>query len=123
MFALSAYLRTLIGLPAVRAVAHALKQRWRAVERSHNARDVAESENKVMRRQFGSWIVAGVIALCTTPFLALAGPAVAPAAEAVAAAVPISADGAADSGFPEEAAMVLVGTALIGLASAVRRAH
>lgn len=76
-----------------------------------------------MRRQWVSWIFAGFFGLCATPFVATAGPEVGATAEGVAAAVPVGVERAADTGVRDEAAMVLVGTALLGIAAAVRRAH
>jgi hypothetical protein len=71
-----------------------------------------------MRKYLGTLMVAGVLGFFATP--ATAGTnkdeSVTPATVAVQrVAVP-------SSGMPETAGMVLVGTALIGLAAAVRRA-
>jgi hypothetical protein len=73
-----------------------------------------------MRRQLASFTLAGLVALLAMPMVALgsAGPDEPVAASTVAVqrvAVPAP-------GLRDEAAMVLVGTALIGLAAAVRRA-
>jgi hypothetical protein len=72
-----------------------------------------------MRRQFGSIAILGVLA--SAPFLA--APAVGDEPEGTVSA-PIAVQRAALPfvGIRDEAAMVLVGSALIGLAAAVRRA-
>ena len=71
-----------------------------------------------MRSQLGNLVVAAAMALLATPGYAerTKDP------EAVAAPVAVQRVGVADSGIRDEAAMVLVGTALIALAAAVRRA-
>lgn len=73
-----------------------------------------------MRRYLGSLLFVGVMGLAGTPAVAEPSrteePQLAPAPVAVQrVAVP-------GIGLKDEAAMVLVGTALIGLAAAVRRA-
>jgi hypothetical protein len=54
--------------------------------------------------------------------VAAAGPSVAAAAEGAAVEAPAVGEGSRHFGIRDEAAMVLVGTILIGLAGAVRRA-
>jgi hypothetical protein len=74
-----------------------------------------------MLRQLVSLTFAGFIALLATPMVGLASPegpddvVAAPTVAVQRVAVPAP-------GLRDEAAMVLVGTALIGLAAAVRRA-
>jgi hypothetical protein len=71
-----------------------------------------------MRRQLGKLVVTAAMALLATPVYAdrTKEP------EVVTAPVAVQRVGVADSGIRDEAAMVLVGTALIALAAAVRRA-
>ena len=70
-----------------------------------------------MRRHLGNVMVAGVLAL-------LASPAYAERTgdNEAAVAAPVSVQRLPGLGLRDEAAMVIVGTALIGLAAAVRRA-
>ena len=71
-----------------------------------------------MRRQMVSYAFAGLVTLLATPLVAGAAPGSPDETTTVAVqrvAVPAY-------GLRDEAAMVLVGTALIGLAAAVRRA-
>lgn len=74
-----------------------------------------------MRRQVGSWVFAGLVALFA-PLAASASPAVASAAAESAAPVAVRVNNLKQTGLRDEAAMVLVGTGLIVLAGAVRRA-
>ena len=73
-----------------------------------------------MRRQLGKFILAGTLALLAAPAYADRSKE----SEAVVGAAPVAVQrvGGQASGLRDEAAMVLVGTALIGLAAAVRRA-
>lgn len=75
-----------------------------------------------MRRQVVSWMFVAGLGL-TAPLGASAGPAIDEARE-VSSVVPVSVQQVSlpFTGMRDEAAMVLVGTALIGLAAAVRRA-
>jgi hypothetical protein len=73
---------------------------------------------KVMRMHLGNLALAGMIALLASP--AYAGGA--GTEEVVAAPVAVQRVNLPATGLRDEAAMVLVGTALIGLAAAVRRA-
>ena len=75
-----------------------------------------------MRRQLGKVVMAGTLALLAAP--AYADRSKEKESEAVVAAAPVAVQrvGGQASGLRDEAAMVLVGTALIGLAAAVRRA-
>lgn len=73
-----------------------------------------------MRRQFGSWLVAGFMALLSAASATTAGPAVG-STEGLAAGVPISAERTVETDLRDEAAMILVGTMLIGIAAVVRR--
>ena len=72
-----------------------------------------------MRRQFGRVMLAGVIGILASPAYAErvneSEASVSPAAVAVPRNLPAI-------GLRDEAAMVLIGTALLGLAAAVRRA-
>jgi hypothetical protein len=71
-----------------------------------------------MRSPLGKLVVTAAMALLATPVYAdrTKEP------EVVTAPVAVQRVGVADSGIRDEAAMVLVGTALIALAAAVRRA-
>jgi hypothetical protein len=78
-----------------------------------------------MRRELRSWMVGAALGLALLA-MAAAGPvradqkdAGAPAASAPRVAVQVALPA---TGLRDEAAMVLIGTALIGLAAAVRRA-
>jgi hypothetical protein len=85
-------------------------------------RDESRLGSNVMRRLVGSWFVAVMIALLS-PLAASASPAVPTAAASAveqAAAAPVAVS-VKQTGFRDEAAMVLIGTALIALAGAVRR--
>ena len=73
-----------------------------------------------MRSKFGSLVFAGFVGLFAAP-MASASPAVEDT-RTVAAPVPAPRVNLPATGLRDEAAMVLVGTALIGLAAAVRRA-
>ena len=72
-----------------------------------------------MRRQFGSVAIFGVLA--SAPILAAPAASEEPAAT-VAAPMAVQRTNLPGVWIRDEAAMVLVGTALIGLAAAVRRA-
>jgi hypothetical protein len=78
-----------------------------------------------MRRQLVSLMFAGLIGMSASP-LAVAGGQAGPAEvapdRASAAPVAVQRVGIPANGLRDEAAMVLVGTALIGLAAAVKRA-
>lgn len=75
-----------------------------------------------MRRLLLSVALAGLLALMASP-LATADTADTPDNEAIAPApVAVQRVSLSSMGLRDEAAMVLVGTALIGLAAAVRRA-
>jgi len=74
-----------------------------------------------MRRQLGFWALSGFL-FASGGTLAAASPSVASAAEGAAVEAPgIVQRSAHYLGIRDEAAMVLVGTILIGLAGAVRR--
>ena len=73
-----------------------------------------------MRRQLGSLVFAGIVGLFATPLLA-ASPAVNDVRDG-ASTVAVQRVTVPTAGLRDEVAMVLVGTALIGLGSAVRRA-
>ena len=73
-----------------------------------------------MRRRVVSLMFAGLVALLSAPLLA--APSVSDDAPSSGATVAVQRVQLSDSGLRDEAAMVLVGTALIGLAAAVRRA-
>ena len=79
-----------------------------------------ETGIRVMRRIIASGIFVIGMAL-GAPFAASAGPALEEARESAAAPVAVQV-ATPFAGLRDEAAMVLVGTALIGLAAAVRRA-
>ena len=73
-----------------------------------------------MRRLFGILLFA---LLCAVPLMAATRPAAeAPPEAAASAPVAVQRVSVPAPGLRDEAAMVLVGTALIGLAAAVRRA-
>lgn len=75
----------------------------------------------VMRRQFASLMFAGFLGVFAAQLAA--SPSVDEAAgTAVAAPVAVQRVNFSATGLRDEAAMVLVGTALIGLAAAIRRA-
>ncbi|HVL69638.1 MAG TPA: hypothetical protein VM364_20435 [Vicinamibacterales bacterium] len=73
-----------------------------------------------MRMHLLSLVFAGLVAALAPSSVAVAGPS----AEAEAAQAPVAVQRVAvpSRGLRDEAAMVLVGTALIGLAAVVRRA-
>ncbi len=75
-----------------------------------------------MRRQLAVWIFSGLL-LSASGTLAAASPSVATAAEAESVEAPAALQrGTHLLGIRDEAAMILVGTFLIGLAGVVRRA-
>ena len=74
-----------------------------------------------MRRQIVSWMFVAGVAVAT-PCGASASPATDEVREGSIAPVAVQQVSVPASGLRDEAAMVLVGTALIGLAAAVRRA-
>jgi hypothetical protein len=76
----------------------------------------------VMRRQMVSTIFAGLVALMATPMVVGATPAI-EERDTVAGAPTVAVQRVAvpGTGLRDEAAMVLIGTALIGLAAMVRR--
>lgn len=74
----------------------------------------------VMRRQLGNVLFAGMMALIASP--AYADRTKETDAAVASAPVAVQRVNALATGLRDEAAMVLVGTALIGLAAAVRRA-
>ena len=76
-----------------------------------------------MRSQLGPLMVAGLIGLAASQSEAATRPAIDDARESASAApVAVQRVGIPATGLRDEAAMVLVGTVLIGLAAAVRRA-
>jgi hypothetical protein len=75
----------------------------------------------VMRRYLASLAFAGCVAIAT-PLVAAPAPAENDTAVAAEAAVAVQQVRVPVHGLRDEVAMVLVGTALIGLAAAVRRA-
>jgi hypothetical protein len=75
-----------------------------------------------MRRQIVCLMFIGVVALCVAPVLATGRPSQDEGGDRPDTAVAVQRVNLPASGLRDEAAMVLVGTALIGLASAVRRA-
>lgn len=75
-----------------------------------------------MRREWISIMFAGLIGVCASPLQAATRPAVDESHETAAPVAVQRVSIPATSGLRDEAAMVLVGTALIGLAAAVRRA-
>ncbi len=79
-------------------------------------------EYQVMRRYLAFWIVSGFL-ISAGGSLAAASPSVAAAAEDASVEAPAAGQrGTHLLGIRDEAAMILVGTFLIGLAGAVRRA-
>ena len=72
-----------------------------------------------MRRQLGNLVLTGVLALLAAPAYA---DRTGDGDATVAAPVAVKSVSLPATGLRDEAAMVLVGTALIGLAAAVRRA-
>jgi hypothetical protein len=74
-----------------------------------------------MRRLVVSLMFAGLVAVLGAPVAAVA-PSVSDDAPSAGATVAVHWINLPDTGLRDEAAMVLVGTALIGLAAAVRRA-
>jgi hypothetical protein len=83
-------------------------------------RDVREVEVSEMGRVVVGFLFAGLIALLSAPLFA--GPTVSDDAPGTGATVAVQRVSIPGTGLRDEAAMVLVGTALIGLAAAVRRA-
>jgi hypothetical protein len=84
-----------------------------------DVRDGQGNEARLMRRQFGSVAILGILAGTAL----VATPAVPDeASEKLSAPIAVQRTTLSTIGFREEAAMVLVGGALIGLAAAVRRA-
>jgi hypothetical protein len=82
-------------------------------------------EDSVMRRQLVSLMFAGLIGMSVSPLVVAgrqAGAAEVAPDRASAAPVAVQRVGIPANGLRDEAAMVLVGTALIGLAAAVKRA-
>jgi hypothetical protein len=76
-----------------------------------------------MNRQIRSLLLAGFVACCATPVFAAPSGSAEPAEEAAqTTTVAVQRISLPDSGVRDEVAMVLVGTVLIGLAAAVRRA-
>ena len=76
-----------------------------------------------MRTQLVSLIFAGLVGFVASPSAAATRPAGDEARDSASAApVAVQRVGFPATGLRDEAAMVLVGTALIGLAAAVRRA-
>jgi hypothetical protein len=75
--------------------------------------------HRVMRRQVISFTFFGFVTLLATPMIAGAATS---APDDTAATVAVQRVAVPATGLRDEAAMVLVGTALIGLAAAVRRA-
>jgi hypothetical protein len=75
-----------------------------------------------MHRQIRSLLLAGFVACCATPVFAAPSGSAEPAEEAEQTTVAVQRISLPDSGVRDEVAMVLVGTVLIGLAAAVRRA-
>lgn len=75
-----------------------------------------------MRRQFRALVFAGLVGMCAAPLAA--SPAPEDTRDTVAPQAPVAVQRVAvpGTGVRDEAAMVLVGTMLIGLAAAVRRA-
>src|SRR5687768_1936459 len=86
-----------------------------------NGRVPVGSRVRVMRRRVVSWVFAGAVGLMAP--VAAASPAVEDGRDTVAPTpVAVQRVSVPAFGLRDEAAMVLVGTALIGLAAAVRRA-
>jgi hypothetical protein len=76
-----------------------------------------------MCRQVRSWLLAIAVVLLLAPWATAAAPAGSSAPDDVAKAhIAVQRVNVPLMGLRDEAAMVLVGTALIGLAAAVRRA-
>jgi hypothetical protein len=77
----------------------------------------------LIRRWFGFGILSGLLVAGLGAAAVAASPSVAGTAEAASIEAPAAPErGALHLGIRDEAAMVLVGTILIGLAGAVRRA-
>ena len=76
-----------------------------------------------MRMSFGFWILVGALVLAGAAVVA-ASPSIGVAEGVSASATPAAVQrvNSNNTGIRDEAAMVLVGTILIGLAGAVRRA-
>ncbi len=75
-----------------------------------------------MHRQIRSLLFAGFVACCAAPVFAAPSGSAEPAEEAAQTTVAVQRVSLPDSGVRDEVSMVLVGTVLIGLAAAVRRA-
>jgi len=77
-----------------------------------------------MRRQLGVLVFAGTIGIFAAPVGAASGPTEDEARRASASRAPVAVQHVTvpATGMRDEAAMVLVGTMLIGLAAVVRRA-
>lgn len=77
-----------------------------------------------MRRQLVSLTFAGLISMCASPLTAAGGSQGTGEARETPSAAPVAVQraGMPANGLRDEAAMILVGTALIGLAAAVKRA-
>lgn len=75
-----------------------------------------------MTRVAGQWILAATIAVVSAPLAVSAEPGGERTRESVTAPMAVQRVSTTGLGVRDEAAMVLVGTALIGLAAAVRRA-
>lgn len=77
-----------------------------------------------MRRQVSKLVLTATLVLAGTPLMAVGGPVSSDSPEPSASQAPVAVQRVAvpANGIRDEAAMVLVGTVLIGLAAAVRRA-
>jgi hypothetical protein len=75
-----------------------------------------------MRRIFAVVVFAGIAGMCVSSLSAAGRPSTAEREHAAPAPVAVQRVTVPPSGLRDEAAMVLIGTALIGLAAAVRRA-
>ncbi len=75
-----------------------------------------------MHREIRSLMFAGFVACCAAPVFAAPSGGAEPAEEAPQTTVAVQRVSLPEPGLRDEAAMVLVGTMLIGLAAAVRRA-
>lgn len=134
-----AFLPTMCGFGSLHTVAHRLKydSTWRTnigvarlsvtrgiAKQTHGAMNRRDTgiEVRVMRRHAGKWMFAGLLGLLSLPGTTAASPDDVREPAAVAQAVAVQRVSVPAIGIRDEAAMVLVGTALIGLAAAVRRA-
>jgi hypothetical protein len=75
-----------------------------------------------MGRQLKKWLLAGAAVLVMAPMAAAAPSGDLPPDDVTTAQIAVQRVSVPATGLRDEAAMVLVGTALIGLAAAVRRA-